>query len=315
MTAPRCTVSALRALLVATLLLAAAPLARADSAAELATARQLRQDLDFDGALAAIDRAIAAGDNTPASLAECYALAGQLHAGLGDDALATAAFSRLLALDPRATLPPGTSPKILAPFEQARLAIASVGSLEIHTTSTELVVARDPFAMVAGAVIVTTDGRTLRVAGPGPYSTPRKLGWTARIVDAHGNALFTTTYEQRTPPKPPPPALHARWELWAILGAASAITGTYTGLRFRDAQSEWNRLRVEDGQHDFTELESIRRRGERDALIANISFGVAATTAVISAVLLLRERDREHALAPVIDVTPTGGAVGLTGRF
>jgi hypothetical protein len=312
---PRGTFAALRALLVATLLLASAAIARADSASELATARQLRQDLDFDGALAALDRAIAAGDNTPATLAECYSLAGQLHAGLGDDTAATADFARLLALDPRATLPPGTSPKILAPFEQARLEIASRGSLEIRTTATTIVVDRDPYAMVAGVVILTSDARTLRVRGPGPYSTPRKLGWTAHVVDAHGNTLFTTSYEQRTTPTAARPPLHARWELWAILGAASAITGTYTGLRFRDAQSEWNRLRVEDGQHDFTDLEDVRRRGERDALIANIAFGVAATTAVVSAVLLLREQDREHALRPVVDVTPTGGAVGLAGRF
>jgi hypothetical protein len=32
-------------------------------------------------------------------------------------------------------------------------------------------------------------------------------------------------------------------------------------------------------------------------------------------VLLLREQDREQALRPVVDVTPTGGAVGLAGRF
>src|SRR4051812_12229978 len=85
---------------------------------DLAEAIRLEAALEYDQALAIVDRMIAAGTVTePARLAELHLSAGRLAAGLDHADIARDHFARALALRPELALPAGTSPKLTAPFD------------------------------------------------------------------------------------------------------------------------------------------------------------------------------------------------------
>ena len=93
---------------------------------------------DYLAAKTALQQALDAGGYTPDQLAEIYRLSGIVSGALGDAQAATQAFERCLALAPKATLPPGTSPKIMKPFEAAQAFYKSHQRVEVKTeTATE----------------------------------------------------------------------------------------------------------------------------------------------------------------------------------
>ena len=81
----------------------------------LAKARQAVAESDYVSARPVLVAALQAGGHGPDAVAEIYRLTGIVEAALGDARAATEAFTRLLALSPRAALPAGTSPKIKRP--------------------------------------------------------------------------------------------------------------------------------------------------------------------------------------------------------
>lgn len=306
----------LRALVVSLIVLAAA-VARAGSVDELAEARRLRQVLDFEGALAAVERAIAAGDADPARLVEAYRLGGELAAGLGREADAVAWFERALALEPAIALPAGTSPKITAPFERARAAIAARGgplAIEVEETAdgVAVVVVRDPLGMVAGAA------RVAIAAAPGER-------WEAVVRDAHGNVLWRRAGTRAALVAPPPPerparvgrpAWWARGEVWSIAAIGFAGAGGVAAWQLGEAQDEWDRLRAAP-EPEFGELRAIERRGRRYATMANVSFAMAAVTTTVATILFVREagRDVDDSLTVVGGVSDGAATLGIAGAF
>jgi tetratricopeptide (TPR) repeat protein len=282
-------------ILAVVLVLAVATRAHAGGAEELARARELKRSLDFEGALAATERAIAAGDGDRDALLAAYRLAGELAAGLGREPEAITWFQRLLALDDRAVLPDGTSPKIVAPFDRARINLAG-RKLAAHAEGATVVVDEDPLGMVAEVV-----GRAL--------------------VDRHGNVLWVAPALAAAPADPPRlarPPVYARWELWTLLTLGFAGSAAWGGKELDDAQDEWDRLRAEDGQHDFSELERVERRGRAWATTTNLMLGAAAVSGTIAVVCMWRQWRR----APVDDTVTVTGAVshggamlGIAGRF
>ena len=285
--------------LVVLAILALAATAHADGAHELAEARRLKQTLDFAGALAEVERVIAAGNSAPAALAEAYRLGGELAAGLGRDGDAITYFQRLLALDPGATLPAGTSPKVVAPFETARANLEG-RSLDARLDGDALVVIDDPLGMVATVL-------------------PRLL------LDKHGNTLFIApappTAEERpviTPRDLARPPAYARWELWTLVTVGFAASAGFGAKELDDAQDEWNALRAEPGEHDFSTLQQVERRGRAWATSTNIMLGATAVTGTIAAICLWRELRRPHVDDTVTvtgAVTHGGAAIGIAGRF
>src|SRR5688572_6089572 len=100
--------------------------ARADS---LADARKAIEGSDYMAARPALDTALRAGTAGPADLAEIYKLTGVVEGALGNAAPAEKAFARWLALEPKGSLPPGTSPKITRPFVAAQEQVKKKGTL------------------------------------------------------------------------------------------------------------------------------------------------------------------------------------------
>src|SRR3990170_4417016 len=173
---------------LAAVLLAAPVRADEPEDADLARARAQLDASDSLAARASLAAALAAGRSGPAEVAEIYRLSGQVAGALGQPAAAEDFFRRLLALAPRATLPPGTSPKMARPFAAARAWAKDHEPLRVKVETAAappaltLVVLSDPHGIVASA------RATVRVAGR-PEAT------------VEGAA----PQDPPTPPPPPPP--------------------------------------------------------------------------------------------------------------
>lgn len=242
------------------LVLGLAATARADD--DLADAIRLEAALEYDQALAVVTRILDRGTATdPHAVAELHFYAGRLAAGLGRADEARQHFAIALSLNPTFTLPPGTSPKLLAPFEDAR---ATTATLRAHATP-------------EGTVIVDADALGLVAR--------TTIGHEPRAYDVHGNVVWRPPPPAPAPPPPsPPPGIAARWQTWGIVSGSAAVIGGLCAWRFSVAQDEWNQA-SQDGRHDYTQLRAIEDRGDRWALGANIGFGVAAAAGV-TAILL-----------------------------
>jgi hypothetical protein len=170
----------------------------------LAQARKAVAESDYAAARSQRMAARDAGGRSPDETAELYRLTGIVSAALGDTKAATEAFSRLLAVSPKAALPAGTSPKIKRPFDAAGRYVASHGGLEVKLDTSaappaitvELV--GDPLHMVARArVAFRVDGgaeqtresavATRRTALALPAG--RRIDARVAVLDDHGNRL------------------------------------------------------------------------------------------------------------------------------
>ncbi|HUQ01995.1 MAG TPA: hypothetical protein VM261_05830 [Kofleriaceae bacterium] len=342
--------------------------ARADDAGVASAIARVRADraaLRYRDALTQIDRTLALGKASPAQLAELYRMAGELAAGVDEPTRAEQWFARWLALVPDARLPADASPKVKAPLEAARTALAGA-ALAIRVTPTApaatvaIAVAGDPLRLVRSVRVraAGSDGKTGGNGGSGgdapaesglpgapisiatiegdalvaaaldeygnelvvlPFSRPGTAGTagTAGAVGAAGGnaadgtgtgaSSGTGTGTGGTGNRP----IHARWEAWAAGTVVLAAGGAVFAWRTDVAQSEFDRLRGESDLHTFDELEDVRTRGERHALLANVAFGAAAATAVVTVVLVVR--GSRVTAAPTVGADHAG--VALAGSF
>lgn len=308
----------MRRAVVVVSLLAIGPIAHAD---DLADARAAEATLDYDKALSLVERVIASGAATyPAKLVELELMGGRLAAGLDRRTQAEAHFARALAIDPAATLPAGTSPKLVDPLDAAR---AHSTPLRLSVIAVDgavsFLVDADALGLVRGIALTITEAngtrRTLVERGATRLAVPN--GATAievAAIDAHGNVVW-----KGVPPEsrvmPPPsvtrtdgPGLATRWSTWAVVTGVVLGGGAFSAWRFNIAQHDWDRLRDEPNRHDYSELTAVEERGRRWGLAANITFGVAAITGIATVVLFSRQRHGSHVI-----VSPTG--VGVGGEF
>ncbi len=308
--------------------------AHADDAAvadAIARVRGERAALRYRDALAAVDAALALGRASPIQLVELYRTAGELAGGLDEPTSAQRWFARWLALVPAGRLPAGASPKLRAPLDAARAELAG-RSLALTVTDSAngtvtIAIDGDVIGMVRAVRIRSTDGSGVTQQGlPGaPMTLPSPAAGTALVaaaLDEHDNELLV---------RPIPPALatrrggfaagdlplYARWHPWAAGAVALTATGGGFAWRAGVAQDEFDRLRADSITHTFAELETVRRRGERHALVANLAFGAAAATAVVAVVLAVRGGSAPEAARVVIGPTlaPDHAGVALAGWF
>lgn len=312
---------------VLAILAGAAVPARADDAgvnAAIARARADRAALRYRPALEGIERAIARGEATPAQMAEMYRMAGELAAGLDEPTSAQKWFARWIALVPDARLPADASPKLRQPMDAARAEVGNArlalrvdvdgGVVRGHVTG-------DALGLVRRVRVRAVDGGGGQEGLPGEAITVTADGpAVAAAIDEHGNELIIQPVaggggrtdagagESRS--------IVGRWETWAIASGALAITGGVFAWRTAVAQDEFDRLRGESGVHTFAELEAVRRRGERHALVANVAFGAAAATAVIGAIVWVRGRDDDdRAVRLGAAIAPGHASVAISARF
>ena len=309
----------------------------------LGDARRAIEKLDYTKASTALADALSSGAYGHDELAEIYRLRGVVAATLGDKAGAIAAFQRLLALDPTATLPAGTSPKITRPFAEAG---RDPHPLQITTETASappvvtVVVVSDSLKLVSGArAIVVADGRPEETrSAPGAarmsLALPRgkRLEVRVAVLDEHGNRLVElgsasapiVIEHAEEPvviaPKPPivavvprPVAPHdehsliSRWWLWGTVAVAFGATGVVFGVAARGAGHDLEALNANSSAHDFSEAQAALSRGQRDALFANLGFGVAAASAVVAGILFARGREQ-----PVLAPMAARGGAGVT---
>lgn len=308
---------------LAVILLAAAtaaahaqPAPAADDA--LARARALEAQLAYDEALAVVDAEIRAGRADRDRLAELYLLAGKLAAGLDRAADAEAHFAIALALRPSSTLPAGTSPKLTAPFAAARARAVPL-DVRVAVTAAHVTVepVADPLGVVAGIGVRFQRRGSLHADSARELThtrfvrTPDMRIIEVHALDRHGNVLAVLA----PPPDPVAVPVHdepsfvGRWSTWAALTGVALATGGVAAWRFRVAQDEFDDRRT---TATFTELQDIEARGDRWGLTANISFGVAAATAITSAILFARRPATEPGVAVLAG---PGAVLGLAGRF
>lgn len=327
-----------RNVLAALVLMAA--VARADDASVASAIGRVRAEraaLRYRDALAHVDAALAMGKASPAQLAELYRIAGELAAGLDEPTRAEHWFARWLALVPDAQLPADASPKVKAPLEAARASLDGA-AIAIRVTPTapaatvSIAVSGDPLRLVRSVRVRGPDARATAPSGlPGaPLSIAAIAGdaLVAAALDEHGNELVVLPFARPGTPVAGGNAgsgtgagagvgaitdtsrpIYARWEAWAAGSAALAATGTVFAWRTQVAQDEFDRLRAESDLHTFAELEDVRARGERHALFANVAFGAAAATAVVTVVLAVRG----SRVTPVVTADHAG--VALAGSF
>ncbi|MEO7092906.1 MAG: hypothetical protein ABI175_06630, partial [Polyangiales bacterium] len=299
------------------IVLALCAVARGD---DLDEARRLEAALDYEHALVAVDGILAKGGaRYPDRFVELQLFAGRLAAGLDRGAVAEDHYLRALAIRPAATLPEGTSPKLVAPLDAARRrATALKVSVIAVDGAVSFLVDADGLGLVRGIALTVTgtggrrelvDRAALRMAVP--------KGVTAievAALDASGNVVF-----KDVPPAPivvtalpvgprmvdDGPSVPARWSTWAIATGVIVGAGAFSAWRFNIAQHDWDELRKEPEMHDFSALTAVEDRGRRWGLAANIAFGVAAATGITAVVLYYRQR---HARVLV-------SATGIGGEF
>jgi hypothetical protein len=329
----------------------------ADNAAVASAIARVRADraaLRYRDALAAIDSALALGKASPAQLAELYRTAGELAAGLDEPTSAERWFGRWLALVPDGRLPADASPKVRAPLEAARAALDGAKiAITVAPTATaatvSVTVGGDPLRLVRsvrvrGANATARESAAAAQEGlPGASLSIATLegdALAAAALDEHGNELVVEPFvrpgsasdrgrgrgrgsgvgagtDGGAGERGPVP-VYGRWTTWAAGTAVLAGAGGFFAWRTSVAQNDFDRLRDDSAMHTFDELETVRRRGERYALVTNIALGAAAVTAVVTVVLAVRSNgnDSTHDRATI---TPVVGAdhagVALAGSF
>jgi tetratricopeptide (TPR) repeat protein len=166
----------------------------------VAKARRAMVDLDFERAIRLLGRAEGAGKSGREQLVVIYRALAESRAALGEADAAEAEFRRLLSLDPEAALPPGSSPKLTAPFEAARSFMSQRKPLQATCVRGDdralLSIVSDPTGLVASGRLLAQGGSTLaraRKAGRTrfpltlPAGAPAEL--TCALFDRHGNEL------------------------------------------------------------------------------------------------------------------------------
>jgi len=319
----------------------------------LAQARKAVAESDYVAARPALVAALDAGDHSPDEVAEIYRLSGIVHAALGDAKAATEAFTRLLALSPKAALPAGTSPKLKRPFDAAGRYFKTHAPLEvkIETVSTPptltLVVVSDPLDMIAKAhVVFAIDGGAERtkdaVASERTDVTlpaGRRIDARVAALDVHGNRLAEIGSKDvpiviisDAPPvvaPAPAPALrptrvvvHAAprpvyltWWAHAAAGGVFGVAAVYFAWSTLSDANEIERLNADSALHQFAEVQAVEDRGHRHALFTNIGLGAAGAFGIAAGILYLT-RPRDHLETRITAApTPGGGAIVLGGTF
>ncbi|MEO8552585.1 MAG: hypothetical protein ABI678_21560, partial [Kofleriaceae bacterium] len=258
---------------------------------------------------------------------------------LGNETEAAAAFASWLSIDPKGTLPAGTSPKIMRPYEAASREPVKV---KVETSAAPpavtLVILADPAKLVTRArVFVVADGKPeAKIEGTGTdkielaLPAGKRLDLRVQALDAHGNRIvelgsaevpivITGGAGATEPVKPrivanrAPAAerpLYLRWWLWGTVGVAFAGAGTYFGIQARSDANDLSALNAASQQHSFTEATDLESRARREALFCNIGLAAGGALALGATILYLT---RPHTETQITAVPTRGGAAVFVG--
>lgn len=324
---------------VCTAILLTVAVAHADD--KLERAKAALDASDYAAARSALDEALASGTNGPDQLAEAYRLSGIVRAALGDAKAAQEAFTRCLALTPKATLPVGTSPKIAKPFAAAQNYWKTREPLGLKTETTgaspptvTVIIASDPLSMIAKLRVyaVADDGAEKTIDHAALPRAVIELPVGERIdlrvaaLDDKGNRLVEVGSKEvpivvvgpkSTKPKPKPQQvpvpvrsgpvakrpLYLQWWLWGGVAVVFGGAGVYFGIDAVLKKGELDDLNANSPNHTFDEALAVEKRARRSVLFANIGLISGGAFAAGAAVLWLI-RPRERPTERRLSVTP-----------
>jgi hypothetical protein len=321
--------------------------AQAAPASKLADARKLVDDLDYEGALKALDGAEKTEGNDRATLAEIYTLQGIAWGTLGKEAKTRDAFRKLLLIAPEATLPPDLPPRVRTPFFEAKdwastngplLAVASAELSEGNVRSVKVLIEKDVlrlarsvrFHLKSDGADQTTDAPLAANQAVALVGKP-SVRWWAEVLNERGGVVHEVGSAQKPREDAAVSALGAAplessapvsgdWRrpmgiAVAAAGAVAAGVGVVFGIQAYDA-----RTRVAGAERDgLGRVTSITQRDAQaletaarsQATIANVLFGVGGGLAAAGVVLIIIGPDS----APSVALSPAPGGVVVSGSF
>lgn len=318
----------------------------------LAQARAAVDASDYMTARAALDKALTAGGAQPDELAEMYKLLGIVDAALGDAKESAAAFGKWIALDPKGSLPQGTSPKITRPFDVAKKKGAK---LELKTETNAqppwvaLVIESDPIGITHARAIVSADGAAEKIVdsdGKGRISMDlpkgHRLDLRVEALDEHGNRVAVLGSKEVpiviiTSDKGPPTdkvvvdkrdanllkkqvvvapherAWYANWHVWGIAAIGATVATGFFAYETRSDLQDLDRLNATSPDHPWSAAQDTESRARRDLLITDIGAGVTGALALGTAFFYLTRPHEEVQLVAV--PARGGGGLAIGGHF
>jgi hypothetical protein len=328
-----------------------ATLASTAHADALADARTAVEGSDYLAARPALETALKEGTHGPDELAEIYKLTGVVEAALGNEKPAEKAFAKWLALAPKGSLPPGTSPKIMRPFTAAQDQAKKTGPVVAKAETAEdppavtLVVVSDPEKMIVGAkVYFVTDKKpeqTLEADGRDKVTIDLGLGKRIDLrlhaVDQYGNRVvelgskdvpivitstgkakpLDTRHREPLVKKPEAPRpWYFQWWTWGAATVVATGVGGYFAWRTHDDIQHLDTLNANSLNYQWHDAQVVEDSARRNLLVTNIAAGAAGAFAVGTAILFLtRPTGDESSVRAAVTPTQGGGAVVLGGRF
>jgi hypothetical protein len=325
------------AMLLGSLSLAASARAQAD--ASLSEVRKAYADVDYERTRSLAAAAIRRGGSDRASTSELYLLWATAAAAVDKTDEARQAFTYALAANPELKLDRNLSPKIRAPYLEARGAMAGADDkppldVTVRPRKQELELALHDILQVAASLVVSTR------AGEGtPFSRRRfeaaatrrvpkpvgsELQFFVQVLDRYGNVLFDLGTEEEpqrlvqvTSERPGPVAPTARGKdaspvpyyvtsgVLAGLGLAAGGAATAMFVRREDAAREWNSTACEQpGLTRAAQCGSVDDRRKKSEYLA-IGFTAAGGALLLGSVISLVLAPSSSSRANVaLDVSP-----------
>ena len=298
-----------------------APVARAQAASGLADVQKAYADVDYERTRALAAATVRLGNNDRAATSQLYLLWATAAAALDQTDEARTAFTYALATNPGLMLDRSLSPKIRAPYLEAKGALSGTDGkpaldVSLRRRKQELELALTDALHVATTVVISTRAneaagftrRRLAAAPTRRVPTPNgsELQFFVRVLDRYDNVLFElgteddperlvslTSSKQEAAPKPAggksPVAYYVTSGALAALGVTAGSLGTVMYLRREDAAREWNGSACEQpGQSRAQQCQGVddrRKRAEQLSIGLFAAGGALLVGSVVSLVL------------------------------
>lgn len=238
---------------------------QANASVLMARAKSAYAEADYANAAATLDEIVARADLLERDRKEALLMLGFSHVALGHEEAARRRFRDLVRMDNGYVLPPGTSPKLRAMFEEARLEVRNAPKLEALAPILSPAAAGDKVRLrFKGSNVREGHVPVLiwRFVGAGAFNerplatqsgelttqvtvdSPKRLEleYYAEVRDRNNQVLGSSgttqkPYRYQLPNYQPlagPTPFYKKWWFWTAIGAVaagSAATATYLVLR------------------------------------------------------------------------------------